>query len=284
MVPPAAGPSARRTTLDRPATFTPMSRGTRHLASVVASVVLAASVAGACLPAPRSSTTTPVPLASGQPDATPKPSPTPKAFLVAIEKFTERVTSGKLTYHIAFEGLVSASADQLPIVGSMDVAGADFASSFTYDFSRDYDGIGKIRVQVRGVKGKGYVKSGAAAWRSIKGFGTSRSNVPFKAVKVARDVRYLGAVTTGGKTYHKIGVTGAVLIHPNTIPGMSQQEEVDDTQLEIVIDDAGRPRSGMWKLWGKSRVGEGKGQLQRIVYDLDLTFSKVGAKISIKRP
>jgi hypothetical protein len=261
-----------------------MSRGTRHLASLVAAAVLAASVAAACLPPPRSATTTPAPVASGGSVATAKPSPTPKAFLLAIDKFTERVTSGKLTYHIAFKGVVSASADQLPIIGSMDVAGADFASSFTYDFSRDYDGIGKIRVQVRGVKGKGYVKSGAAAWRSIKGFGPGQSNVPFRAVKVADDIRYLGAVTTGGKTFHKIGVTGAVLIHPNTIPGMSQKEQVDDTQLEIVIDDAGRPRSGIWKLWGKSRVGEGNGQLQRVVYELDLTFSKVGSKISIKRP
>lgn len=284
MVPGVAGPTARRTGLDRPATFLAMSRGIRHLASLVAAAVVATSIAAACLPAPRSSTTTPSPAASGGPAATTRPSSTPKPFVAAIDKFTERVTSGKLTYHIAFKGVVSASADQLPIIGSMDVSGADFASSFTYDFSRDYDGIGKIRVQLRGVKGKGFIKSGAAAWRSIKGFGPGQSNVPFRAVKAADDVRYLGAVTTGGKTYHKIGVTGAVLIHPNTIPGMSQKEQVDDTQLEVVIDDAGRPRSGMWKLWGKSRVGEGSGQLQRVVYELDLTFSKVGAKITIKRP
>jgi hypothetical protein len=283
MVPPLAGPSARRTVLDVPATFGPMSRGIRHLASVVAAAFVAASLAAACLPPPRSSTATASPSAAG-PGATSKPSPTPKPFIAAIDKFTARVTSGKLTYHVAFKGVVSASADQLPIVGSMDVAGADFASSFTYDFSRDYDGIGKVRVHVRGVKGKGYLKSGAAAWRSIKGFGVAQSYVPFKTVKVADDIRYLGAVTTGGKTYHKIGVTGAVLIHPNTIPGMSQKEEVDDTQLEVVIDDDGRPRSGSWKLWGKSRVGEGSGQLQRVVYELDLTFSKVGEKISIKRP
>ena len=270
--------------MDKPVTFRPMSRGIRHLASFVAAAVVALSVAAACLPPPRSSSSAPSPSAAGRPRATAKPSPTLKPFRAAIEKFTERVTSGELTYHIAFKGVVSASADQLPIVGSMDVAGADFASSFTYDFSRDYDGIGKVRVQVRGVKGKGYLKSGAAAWRPIKTFGAGQSYVPFKAVKTADDLRYLGAVTTGGKTYHKIGVTGALLIHPNTIPGMSQKEQVDDTQLEVVIDDAGRPRSGSWKLWGKSRVGEGNGQLQRVVYELDLTFSKVGGKISIKRP
>jgi hypothetical protein len=260
-----------------------MSRGTRHVAFVVAALVCAAAGA-ACLPAPRSATLSSAQPGASQSVASARPSPTVKPFLAAIDKFTQRVTSGKLTYHVAFKGVVSASADQLPIVGSMDVAGADFASSFTYDFSQDYDGIGKVRVQVRGVKGKGYLKSGAAAWRSIKGFGIGQSYVPFKAVRAARDVRYLGAATTGGKTYHKVGVTGAVLIDPNTIPGMSQKEEIDLTELEVVIDDAGRPRSGTWKLWGKSRVGEGKGQLQRIVYELDLTFSKVGSKISIKRP
>jgi hypothetical protein len=97
-------------------------------------------------------------------------------------------------------------------------------------------------------------------------------------------VKYLGPVTVDGKTLHKVGVTGALLIHPNTIPGLSQKEEVDDTVLEVVIDDAGRPRTGSWKLWGKARVGEGAGQLQRVVYELDLTFTKVGAKITIARP
>ena len=258
-----------------------MSRGSRQLTRVFAATILAASVVGACLPAARSTTSSPTTSVA---PASARPSPTPRPFVTAIEKFTERVTSGKLTYRLAFKGVVSASADTLPVVGTMDVAGADFASSFTYDFSQEYDGIGKVRVQVRAVKGKGYLKSGAAAWRAIKGYAARHSYVPFRAVTTTDDVRYLGAVRVSGKGYHKIGVTGAVLIHPNTIPGMSQKEEVDDTQLEILIDDAGRPRSGIWKLWGKSRVGEGKGQLQRIVYELDLTFSKVGSKISIKRP
>ena len=96
--------------------------------------------------------------------------------------------------------------------------------------------------------------------------------------------KYLGAVKVGGKAFHKIGLTGALLIHPNTIPGMSQKEKVDDTVLEVVIDDSGRPRSGTWTLWGKSRVGVGAGQLQRVVYELSLTFTKVGSKIKISRP
>jgi hypothetical protein len=270
--------------LDTPDTVSPMSRGTR-IALLAATAIVVASVAGACLPPARSTTSGPTaapsPAGGG---GSARPSPSQRAFVKAIEAFTERVSAGKLSYHVAFKGSVRASVNLLPITGAMDVSGGDFASSFTYDFSHDYVGMGKIRVQVRAVRSKGYMKSGAAAWRTIKDFGERQSYVLFQTVKAADDVKYLGAVTSGGKTYHKIGVTGALLIHPNTLPGMSQKEAVDDTELEVVIDDVGRPRSGTWRLWGKSRVGENSGQLQRIVYELDLTFSKVGSKISIKRP
>lgn len=240
----------------------------------------------ACLPPPRAATDSvgSSPSAGATSSAGSVPSPTAKASVTAIAAFVERATSGKLTYRMAFKGTVRASADTLPIAGTMDVAGTDFASSFTYDFSRDYPDLGKERVQVRGVKGKGYIKRGSKAWQGIKGFGLGHSYVPFKTVATPDDVRYLGPVRAGGATLHKVGITGAVLLHPNTIPYDVQKETVDDTELIVVIDEAGRPRSGTWRLWGKARVGLGAGQLQRVVYELDLTFSKVGAKITIKRP
>ena len=251
----------------------------------VGAAMLAATMAGGCLPAP-SATSPAVPATSSSPaaESSAKPSASPRAFVAAIDAFVERVTSGKLTYHVAFDGSVRASINLLPIIGALDVSGENFQSSFTYDFSHDYSGMGKVRVQVRGVNGHGYVKSGAAAWRTIKNFGDSQSYVLFKNVKAPSYVKYLGAVRVTGNTLHKVAIPGALLIHPNTIPGMSQKEQVDDTELDVVIDDAGRPRSGTWKLWGRSRVGEGSGQLQRIEYDVDLTFSKVGSKITIRRP
>jgi hypothetical protein len=241
----------------------------------------------ACLPPPRAATGSPGSSPSSGPAVSVPPpvsSPSPKPHAIAIAAFVERATSGKLTYHIDFKGTARASADYLPIVGTMDVAGADFASSFTYDFSRDYADLGKERVEVRAVKGKGYIKHGAKAWQAIKGFAVGHSYVPFKTVATADDVRYLGELKAGDATLHKVGITGAVLLHPNTIPYDVQKETVDDTELIVVIDEAGRPRSGTWKLWGKARVGSGAGQLQRVEYELDLTFSKVGTKISIKSP
>ena len=74
------------------------------------------------------------------------------------------------------------------------------------------------------------------------------------------------------------------LIHPNTLPFRFQRETVDESELEVLIDDAGRPRSGTWMMRGTARVGDGGGQLQRVIYELELTFSKDGSEISIRRP
>jgi hypothetical protein len=252
----------------------------RHAAGAI---VIAAVVVAGCLPSPRAAGEDAA-SSAGSGAASPRSSATPKAHLAAIAAFAERVTSGKLTYRVTFKGSVRASADNLPIAGTMDVSGADFSSSFTYDFSLDYDDLGKERVQVRGVKGKGYIKRGSKAWQAIKGFGVAHSYVPFKTVDAVEDVQYLGAVREGSATFHKVGITGALLLHPNTIPYRIQKETIDLTELFVLIDDAGRPRSGTWRLWGKARIGPGSGQLQRVVYELDLSFSKVGAKIVVKRP
>lgn len=263
-----------------------MSTVRSHAAGAVLGVsVLLAQAAS--LPPPGAATERSDAVPSSAPaasEASSSQSPSPKPHAVAIAAFVERATSGELTYHVEFKGNARASADYLPIAGTMDVAGADFASSFTYDFSRDYADLGKERVQVRAVKGEGYIKRGANAWQAIKGFSIGHSYVPFKTIAAVDDVRYLGEIKAGDVTLHKVGITGAVLLHPDTIPFDVQKETVDDTELIVVIDAAGRPRSGTWKLWGKARVGSGAGQLQRVEYELELTFSKVGAKISIKRP
>jgi hypothetical protein len=128
------------------------------------------------------------------------------------------------------------------------------------------------------------MKRGTAKWSTIKGFDLADSYVPFKAVTKLTDVRYLGVGTHGGKDYHKVSVPGALLIHPNTIPYNVRKEKIDEMRLELLIDDKGRPVFGTWHMRSQARVGPGAGQLQRLVYDLKLSFSKVGAKITVKRP
>ena len=118
----------------------------------------------------------------------------------------------------------------------------------------------------------------------MKSYGLDDSYVPFKAVTKATDVKYLGETTSGGETRYRLGIPGALLIHPNTIPYDVHKEKVDATTLEIVVDADGVPKSGIWNLRGQARIGGGVGQLQRVVYDLELAFAKVGDKLTVKRP
>ena len=268
-----------------------MRRSQRHIAiaiaTLAAAVVLAScsrdlsALAPSGLPPidPVGSAGAPVPTTA---TATATPSRAPKPYDLAIAAFVKSVASKKLSYRITYEGKTALSADTLAIAGQMDVSGADFAASWTYDLTKDY-GIGKLRVEVRGVKGKGYISIDGGAWKAIKGFDASDSYVPFKAVATVEDVKYLGPATIDGTEYHKISIPNAVLMHPTTLPGLVKQEKIDDSKLELVIDDNGKPRRASWELKARARVGQ-SGQLQRVEYELDLRFSKVGSKLTIKRP
>jgi hypothetical protein len=251
-----------------------------------ATTIVVALVVAGCLPPPTAVTTgSASPGSSGEPqNATPRPSAKPKPQDLAIAAFAKRSAGGKFSYRVSFKGEVRMSVDRLPIAGAMDVSGPDFSTSFTYDFEPTYPGLGKYRVQVRGIDDRGWIKRGSGAWQEIKTYGPTQSYVPFKTVTAAADVRYLGPVKIGGSTFHKVLVKDAILIHPNTLPYQSQKERVDESEVEVLIDNAGTPRSGTWTLRGQARIGQGNGQLQRVVYDLQLTFSKVGDRLSIKRP
>ena len=221
--------------------------------------MLVIALAAGCLPPPSAETSeSSDPAVSAAPSSTPRPSATPKPQDLAIAAFVKLVAPGKLTYRVAFDGEVRLSTDVLPFTGAMDVAGANFGSSFTYNLEPEYPGLGRHRVQVRAVGGKGWIKRGSAAWQAIKGYGVAQSYVPFKTVKKAADVRYVGPVEISGKTFHKVAVKDAVLIHPNTIPYAVYNEKVEDSEIEFLIDNAGRPRSGTWMLRSQARVGDSR--------------------------
>jgi hypothetical protein len=254
-------------------------RPSSRLAAIAAVLILAS-----CGPSPAAVAPTSTPAASPSVPAAPTATPAPKAHDLAIAAFVASVETGRLSYRVTFKGKVSLSADTLPIAGRMDVSGADFASAWTYDFDPDYPGAGKIKLGVRGVKGKGYVSSDGGAWKSIKGYKTAtHSYVPFRAVATVEDVTYLGPTTIDGKEYHKVSIPQAVVIDPTTIPFNVREEKIDGSTLDLVIDAKGRPISGAWELMARARVGN-SGQLQRVEYELALTFSKIGAKFTIKRP
>lgn len=249
-------------------------------------ILLAAMLLAACSPAIE------LPVLSAEASASPSSSgaaagPSASAAVpgqtAAIAAFVKSVTGGTWTYRMAFTGFAAAAVDRLPIAGSTDVSGPNFASSFTYDYSRVLRGVGKVRIQVREVGRKGYAKVGGAAWQALSGYGKDDSNVPFAAVETTDDITLLGSTKVAGRVTYRVSIPNAVLIHPSTILGNISVVGVGQTTLELVIDDQGRPVAGDWRLTGKARVGR-SGQLQELVYELQLTFTRVGAKITIARP
>ncbi len=263
----------------------PLHRPSRRLVATLAAALIVAACGRDLSSFTSSARPTTAPVASattGVVTPTAKPSRAPKAYDLAIAAFVKAVTSKKLSYRITYDGKTALSADTLPIAGRMDVSGTDFASSWTYDLTKDY-GIGTIRVEVRAVKGKGYIRTDGGSWKTIKGYDAADSYVPFKAVTAVEDVEYLGPAKIDGTEYHKVSIPKAVLIHPTTLIGAVREEKIDASKLELVIDDKGQPRRGAWELKARARVGQ-SGQLQRVEYELDLQFSKVGAKLTIKRP
>jgi hypothetical protein len=217
--------------------------------------------------------------------AVPTVEPTLAPHQVAIAAFVERVAAGDLTYRVVFEGSTRGSADYVPTKGVLIVAGEDFSSDWTFDFSVEYRGLlGPYDVAVRGVGGKGWIKRPGQDWAVMKSYGLDDSYVPFKAVASTADVKYLGETTADGRLGYRLGIPGALLIHPNTIPYDIQKEKIDSTTLEVVVDGEGVPRTGVWNLRGQARIGSGIGQLQRIVIDLDLAFAKVGDELSVEAP
>ena len=80
---------------------------------------------------------------------------------------------------------------------------------------------------------------------------------------------------------HRVELT-ATYLHPALIPaGNLTAEVITSTKLRLVTDADGIPVRGTWTMRGKGRVS---GQLQAIVIDLDLAFSKIGEPLTIKEP
>jgi hypothetical protein len=243
--------------------------------------LVAAIVVGACSFGPRS--TPPehliVPAAP-----MPQPPPAVKVPTAAIEAFVKNATSATWSYRVNFKGRAAGAADLGVVQGHMDVSGVSCAQTMTFDFSRDYPGLPKIPVSVRGIKDKAWMKQFDDGWKAVKGYDVSQTSTPFMPIKSARDIKFIDTEEFEGKTVHRISFSKGLLLHPRTIPGMLAKEKIRLSKTEILIDDKGRPIRGKFYLEALGRVGESGGQLQEIVFDVTISFSKLGQKVTIKRP
>lgn len=160
--------------------------------------------------------------------------------------------------------------------GSLAVSGPDYrvAASFTFE-------DGTATVDHRFVKGKGYVRFDRDKWQTLTGFTAAQSMSPFALVSGAAAVRFVGAEKVGGKTLYHVEIP-SVPFHPSLIPASNLTKEVVTRGvMQLLIDAAGRPVSGTATIEGTGRVS---GQLQEIIIELNLTFTKVGQKVTISAP
>ncbi|HEX2755766.1 MAG TPA: hypothetical protein VHM48_09895, partial [Candidatus Limnocylindrales bacterium] len=112
-------------------------------------------------------------------------------------------------------------------------------------------------------------------------FRPSDTMAAFASVHSKNDLTYLGPVKSGGKTYYKVEFRSAI-VNPVMIPASNLTETVlTSPKLTLLVDAAGRPIKGTAEIDGRGRVS---GQLQEIVIDLTVTFTKLGQAVSIKAP
>jgi len=215
--------------------------------------------------------------ASARPSASPTPVPSRDPGQVALTKFFALVTADGFDYQATFSGESRHTVNVVPISkGLLQVSGKDVRVRATFRIT----GITET-VEHRYVGGKAWIKYGPTAWARLSGFGAADSMAAFAAVHAPPDVAYLGPTKVGGKTFYSVRIAAAI-VHPVMIPAANLTEEsVTDSKMDVLIDANGRPISATATITGRGRVS---GQLQEIIIDLNVTFSKVGQPVTIAAP
>jgi hypothetical protein len=248
---------------------------------VVAAIVAVALVGAGCGSAqptqsPVDATVTDPPASTASASHSPAPAPSQRPEVAAIGAFVKLVTKDNFSYQATFKGRSRHSADRLPVKGSLAASGPNYRVTAAFTFR---DGTG--RVEHRLVAGKGYIRFDSQPWQALKGFGQVDSMSPFAEVRGVESVTFIGTEKVGGRTLYRIQIV-SVPLHPSLIPaGNLTKEVVTSGFLKLLIDSAGRPVSGTATINGNGRVS---GQLQEIIIELNLTFTKVGQKVTISKP
>jgi hypothetical protein len=232
-----------------------------------------------------SSPTAPASTASAQPassvavsarPATPAPSADPATL--ALQRFVAFASKADASYQATFTGQSRHTTDILPISkGLLQVSGANVLvrATFTFPNGRPYV------TEHRFVGGKAWIRYSPEPWERLAWFTAANSMAAFPNVHAATDVTYVGPKTVGGKVLYQLRVKSAI-VHPVMIPASNLTEAaVTSPKLIVLVDAAGRPVRGIAEIRGRGRIS---GQLQEIVIDLELTFTKVGQPVKISAP
>jgi hypothetical protein len=223
-------------------------------------------------------------VACSTPAATPlysiviEPTPLPPGEQARLA-FVESVLSGDLTYHAKFDGFVYGAGSEVEVTGSLDVGpGKDYQVAATYT----YPTPPKVTYALRYVGGTTWVRIDGAKWKKDPTFRAADTNSPFAFITRERDVKLAKTETVAGERLHRVTFENSKLIALTQIrAGNVSDEDYKRSTFELLVDDAGKPVSGTARIEGVARVSN---QLQEIVIQLDVAFSKVGADIVIKAP
>lgn len=232
-----------------------------------------------------SSPTAPATTASARPStsvaasarpSTPPPSADPGTL--AVQRFVAFASKADASYQATFTGQSRHTTDILPISkGLLQVSGPNVLvrATFTFPNGRPYT------TEHRFVGGTAWIRYSPEPWERLRGFTEASSMAAFPNVHAATDVTYLGPKTVGGKVLYQVQVKSAI-VHPVMIPaGNLTEETVTSPKLIVLVDAAGRPVRGTAEIRGRGRISR---QLQEIVIDLELTFTKVGQPVKISAP
>jgi hypothetical protein len=228
--------------------------------------------------------TQPAVLPTGAPASSPAPSvsraptasPSTAPGTAAITAFVKLVGTNTLAYQATFRGRSRHTTTRLPVKGTIAVSGRDYR--VTADFTFD-TGTGKV--DHRFVGGRAWVRFDGGKWQRLSGFTAAQSMSPFASVDGVGAVHFLETKQVGGKTLYQVEIA-SIPLHPSLIPASNLTKEmVTRSVLDLLIDEAGRPVSGTATIQGTGRVS---GQLQEIIIELTLTFTKVGQKVAISAP
>jgi hypothetical protein len=275
-VPPAIGHTPPVTDAPRPFAAA-LSGGPRlALAVLVAVAVGVAAACGSTLPTVGS---TPY-VASFPPaarSAGPAVSPSADPATGAVDGFVALVTKDGFSYQATFSGQDRHTTDIFPVSrGLLQVSGADVRMQATLTIHGK-----RYAFEHRWVKSKAWIKYDTDdKWRHLT-WSAADTMAAFASIHRKSDVTYLGPVKSGGKTYYQVSFR-SVIVNPAILPFSN----ISDTALKsptmtLLIDAAGRPVKGTAEIDGRGRIS---GQLQEIVIDLTVTFTKVGQAVAIKAP
>jgi hypothetical protein len=210
------------------------------------------------------------------PPSTPARSADPGTL--ALQRFVAFASKADASYQATFTGQSRHTTDILPISkGLLQVDGANVLvrATFTFPSGRPYV------TEHRFVGGSAWIRYSPEPWERLRGFAEANSMAAFPAVHAATDVTYLGPKTVAGKVLYQVQVKSAI-VHPVMIPaGNLTEESVTSPKLVVLVDAAGHPVRGTAEIRGRGRISR---QLQEIVIDLELTFTKVGQPVKITAP